>query len=410
MKIDANETFQVKRSGVTALIRPTQKADKTYWVVDYRANGKRKLVWRSTEAEARSAASEALDKIAKGESAALELTTSDRQFYLRAIEALVGTGKPVDVAAMEYAECLRVMGGKVTVLEACREWMKRNASIVAKINVADATEELLKQMAADGKSVWRIKAISAGLKALGEHFNGQPVIDITPAQISSYLTGLDMVARTKKNHRDVIGYFNRWLCLHKYLPKDTDWLYGVQDYAKAKVGETAIYTPEEMQAILKVCEDDELAAIAIGGFTAMRHSEICRLKWENIQLSDKPGESWIEVLGGKNERHGQLRRLVPVSDNLRAWLRTCHKPTGPVTKLDYEQSTKHLPHLVGRAKVAFKRNAFRHSGISYRVAQTGDVARIAEESGNSVAVIRMNYLRVVKPDEAAKWFNIFPAA
>jgi hypothetical protein len=43
------------------------------------------------------------------------------------------------------------------------------------------------------------------------------------------------------------------------------------------------------------------------------------------------------------------------------------------------------------------------------VAATGDQPRVADESGNSVTVIRQNYLRRVKPAEATKWFSIAPA-
>ena len=38
------------------------------------------------------------------------------------------------------------------------------------------------------------------------------------------------------------------------------------------------------------------------------------------------------------------------------------------------------------------------------------MTRVADESGNSPAIIRANYLRRVKPDQAAEWFNVMPAA
>jgi hypothetical protein len=40
----------------------------------------------------------------------------------------------------------------------------------------------------------------------------------------------------------------------------------------------------------------------------------------------------------------------------------------------------------------WKKNALRHSYISYRVAECADVARVVDESGNSPAVIKSNYL------------------
>jgi hypothetical protein len=61
-------------------------------------------------------------------------------------------------------------------------------------------------------------------------------------------------------------------------------------------------------------------------------------------------------------------------------------------------------------KMKWKKNALRHSYISYRVAECADVARVADESGNSPGIIKTNYLKRVKPDQAAEWFNIMPAA
>jgi hypothetical protein len=60
-------------------------------------------------------------------------------------------------------------------------------------------------------------------------------------------------------------------------------------------------------------------------------------------------------------------------------------------------------------KMRWKKNALRHSYISYRVAECADVARVADESGNSPAVIKANYLKRVKPDQAKEWFGIVPA-
>ena len=54
------------------------------------------------------------------------------------------------------------------------------------------------------------------------------------------------------------------------------------------------------------------------------------------------------------------------------------------------------------------RNKFRNSYISYRVAETKDPAKVAFESGNSVRTIVRDYLEITTPQEAKKWFSIFP--
>ena len=53
-------------------------------------------------------------------------------------------------------------------------------------------------------------------------------------------------------------------------------------------------------------------------------------------------------------------------------------------------------------------NGFRHSYISYRLAQINDTARVALEAGNSPEVIFQHYRELVGPDEAAAWFGVLP--
>ena len=44
----AGEVKEFKKNGISVRIRPTIKHGVTRFVLDYRANGQRKLVWRST--------------------------------------------------------------------------------------------------------------------------------------------------------------------------------------------------------------------------------------------------------------------------------------------------------------------------------------------------------------------------
>ena len=60
------------------------------------------------------------------------------------------------------------------------------------------------------------------------------------------------------------------------------------------------------------------------------------------------------------------------------------------------------------AVFAWKRNALRHSYISYRVADTKNVAQVALEAGNSPQMIFQHYRELVQPKEAKAWFAIEP--
>ena len=57
-----------------------------------------------------------------------------------------------------------------------------------------------------------------------ESFGSINVDAVTSDLISRHLAALNLAERTKKNHRDSVGFFNRWLVLRGYLAKGMDWL------------------------------------------------------------------------------------------------------------------------------------------------------------------------------------------
>jgi hypothetical protein len=62
----------------------------------------------------------------------------------------------------------------------------------------------------------------------------------------------------------------------------------------------------------------------------------------------------------------------------------------------------------GWAPFAWKHNALRHSFISYRVAETQDVAKVSLEAGNSPQMIFKHYRELVQPEAAKASFAIAP--
>src|ERR1039457_6156791 len=84
----SNGVTEIKRNGVSVRIRPTIKDGTTRFVLDYRVQGQRKLVWRSSMADARTAADDAIEKITDGQGEVINLKSADAHSYLRARAAL----------------------------------------------------------------------------------------------------------------------------------------------------------------------------------------------------------------------------------------------------------------------------------------------------------------------------------
>lgn len=401
----------VAEAGVSAKIyRANQtKNGKTYpgFIVAYSLLGKRKQVFRASLDDAEAFAREACQRIANGEHLALTLTNSDRMAYVRACEALVPTKIALDTACRDYADAFAILNGRAGLAEVCRDWIKRNSVQLPRITIRAAVDELERQSLADKKSAHRRKQL-AGL--LGRFANdiSLEVHNVTPEIVSRWLSALPLAERTRRNYRDMLGFFCRWLVMRGYLAKGTDWLEGVQNYSARKLGQIELFTPDEITTLLRYGEkhfQTMVPFLAVGAFAGLRHAEIARLDWREVELSEQPGESWLEVKAENAKT--DVRRLVPVRDNLKAWLLPHRKSSGKLCPL--ANTTKQLLNLAAAAGVEWKHNALRHSCISYRIAECSDVPRVAEESGNSPQIIRTNYLRRVKPAVAAAWFAIMPA-
>jgi integrase len=164
-----------------------------------------------------------------------------------------------------------------------------------------------------------------------------------------------------------------------------------------------IFTPNEMRRVLAAAPTSLLPLVAIGAFAGIRSVEIQRLKWHDIKWD----RGYIEIAGRKAKT--AARRLVPLSENLKAWLAPWRNAAGPI--ITRKSVAEALCDLGRKAKVegGWKKNALRHSYISYRIALTGDVPRTALEAGNSPEIIHRHYREVVTPEEAREWFGIMPS-
>ena len=408
MKTPDSFPHPVSRAGITVLIRRTSKGEGTYYIVDYILQGKRKQVWRATYAEAKAKADAAIDAIANGEHAALQLKDSERHIYLRAKESLASNQTPLDVAAREYADATELLRGRTSIQDACRFWLKHHEVDLPKITIAAAVE-VLKERDRGNVDAARMHQLGVLLGRFANDFNSD-VAEIHPASVDEWLAKLTkikggaMSEKSKRNYRDVIGYYNRFCVSKGYLAKGTNWLENARTYSAAKRGAIEIYTPDEIKKILASADPRLVTFLVINGFAGVRHEEIARLDWKDVALDDD-GDSFISIYADKAKT--KVGRMVPVKDNLKAWLRPLRQKAGPVC--EFANINKQLVKAAKSAGLKWKKNALRHSYISYRKSEIADVARVADEAGTSVTVIRSNYLQVIKPAVATEWFGIVPS-
>lgn len=104
------------------------------------------------------------------------------------------------------------------------------------------------------------------------------------------------------------------------------------------------------------------------------------------------------------------RRLVPVSDNLHAWLAPSRGISGAVMPPAITYRRKFLRALKAAGIESWLANALRHSFASYRLADTQDAAKTALELGHTESrTLFRPYRELVTPEAAKAYCNLFAA-
>ena len=409
----------VKRGHTTVKIYLTPSRGCEAFTVSYYLGDKRQRVTFSDLGLAMTEAETVANKLSTGEVNVLTLTSHDRLAYIRAIEALKPTGVPLEMAAMQFAEAHKLLQGE-SLLEAVRYYMKRTSVLRVKKTVPEIVEELVAAKEADHVSDVYIKDLNSRLGRFAERFT-EKISTVTAGEIGDFLRQLRgkdaegnetivLLGKSRNNYRRAIGTLLNFAVARGYLCKGD---LAVEDLAMAREqnGEIEIFRPEEMANLLEAADDALIPFLTIGAFAGLRHAELQRLDWSEVRLDD----GFIEVKASKAKTAS--RRLVPIQDNLKRWLTPLRKSGGAIC--DYANMSKQLLWLAeavdkklkaadATAGFVWKHNALRHSFISYRVAQTQNVAQVALEAGNSPRVVFSNYRELVRPADAVKWFAIVP--
>ena len=435
--------IRIEKAGqVYTLYRtPTVKGGVTYdaYTLVYRQSGLRKRELSSDIEALKKRVDEIAVDIREGRDESVTLRRSERDEYLRskelakrtglpverlvqqavnALDVLRATGQPLDLAVRHYAEAVRLLGSDL-VVEAARDYIKRHMTRIEPKLVSDAVAEFLREKKDQKRSERHIGTLRSHLNRFAGAMVGVKMASVTTDDLELFLNNLGSISGcTHDNFVRSFGGLFEWAKLKRYVPSDFDEVRRVTRLSTDEDGPIEVYTPGEMRAMLQSADDGILPLLAIGAFAGLRTSEIMRLDWEDVHLEN--GEPCIVVKKGKVKARGKARRIVPVSENLQAWLKP-HVKTGKVWPFSPSHIYKSLAPLTPKAeallqeqnpgaKLEWRSNALRHSFISYRVMVTKNIPQVAIESGNSPQMIDSNYRELVMEQDAREWFSIFPAS
>jgi integrase len=380
------------------------------WRVELREGGQRQRRYYSTEQAALEfIAGEAERRRNLGRSAA-GVSPRVLEDALRALEILAPFPAATLVeSARFYVDAQARRRGSKTVRKVAEEFIaNRRANGNSKQHLADLRDRLL----GGGK-----RSNPASLCGL---FGDTLICEVSTADAERWL------AKLQKNYspQSVHNYRRAARTLFNFaVPRDycgRNVIDAIQPpRIKPKSG-TGIFSPAEVEAVLRAADADLLPWLAIAFFTGLRSAELDRLHWDDVNFS----RGHVEVPAAKAKT--AQRRLVPILPALAAWLAPYHDKKGAIRPKNFHQKRRNAYRAAGFGKPgsetraeraagitlrAAPDNVARHSFASYRLADTSDAAKTALELGHtSTALLFNTYRDLVTPEAAAAFFAVRPEA
>lgn len=323
--------------------------------------------------------------------AAMGLTDSQRVDAVRALAILAPYGATLTAAAEAFAERAQLLERTVTF--------------------AVLREEYGNAQKADRKSPYYLRDIKGRLARFGETFDKRKVATIETREIDDWLRGLGMAPTSRVNFRKVLRTAFEFAVSRGYARENP-----VVRTAEVKIDHPTpgILTPKEIAALLSVADPKVVPSLALAAFAGLRDAEVGRMTWDRIDLAG--GHLKVDAAIAKTSS----RRIIPISDNLRAWLTPYAKKAGPIRGAGsvvyplYQAARAAGAEKLKKADEAasnleaWPHNALRHSFASYRMALVSNAAQVAEECGHSVQVMKTHYRELVTKADAEAWFAVAP--
>jgi len=417
------------------IYRYANRESVSFTVVWYEGEVRKRKVF-SDLGDAELHAQARVGQLSKGTAEILRLEGAQLLEYVRAREFVAEFGLALDTVAAEYRDAKRLIRGG-SLIDAAGYVNRQRLLDLPKKTVQEVYDELIKAKKAEGCSTKYTDDLESRVGKFAGAFGSKMVWAVNGGVIKEWLQGLEhatsrtdpdapkvpVTNRTRNNFRLCIQTLFSYAKAQRYLPADWNEMESIPLW-KVKDEEIEIFTPEEMTLLLAVAPTKLVPFLVIGGFAGLRTAEIERLDWSKVNMET----GYITVAAGIAKTN--VRRLVPIAPNLRAWLADYHQPQGKVLEvLNVAGAIKRLVTATREAEklkaesgerkaevgsqksgdgFEWRHNALRHSFCSYRLAEVKSAAQVSLEAGNSPQMVFRHYRELVTEKEAKAWFGITP--
>jgi integrase len=397
----------------------------------YKSGSVWKTKVRSALADLKSDAETIARGILNAETAALDVTAEERRIYVSARELLEPYGMQVDAVARDVVEAFKIMPG--VPLRDMAAFYKRNQTTALIVKtVSQVIKAMLDEKEEQDLSGRRKRDLRNDCKRIEDAFGPRNISEVTAEELLEFIRCTQRergFAWKRRNHlRDMVVCVWRYAKSKAWLPSDrvtaAEAVQRLPDPRTPRKLDT--YTAPEMQAWIANIKPQFLPWLLICGFSPIRSEEVAPdpytnkdpLRWEDFNWAKR----YITIRPETAKVRGE-DRIVPITDQLFAFLEPWHDKTGLVNPGEQpsKRETSRLSKITGSeidgrwVQLTWRPNALRKTWISAMLAMCDDKgnklwsrAHVAELAGTSEAKIRSNYKRPMDPDLAAAWFALRP--
>ena len=310
--------------------------------------------------------------------------------------------------SVEFPSWLRVMAQKSnerlaqhgkTIDDAVSFYVQHLAKLKRSLLLKEAMRELIENRRASGSTEGYCYDLGLRLGRFCREFPDRNTEEISSRELDEWLAGLNLAPVTRNTFRRDLHTLFAFCVSRGY--SSTNPVEGTR-IAKEVSQPVGILNVDETIRFLNAVPEKLIPYCAIGAFAGLRAAEVERLDWSHVDLES----GFIEVTA-KNSKTAR-RRLVKILPNLTAWLAPLEMTSGPVIPLNLRWLLADARERAGIS--CWPSNALRHSYASYHLAHFNDAAALALQMGHTnTAMIFQHYREVVKPKEAARYWEIVPS-
>lgn len=284
--------------------------------------------------------------------------------------------------AMQAEAMLADLG--VSLLDAVRDYVKRNAKTGARLTVEQAWTDYEAKLVAKKRSDATLADYKRDKKALPQSFLKLTVASATEDQIEKALDAAGKRGKAwNRRLREIRAVLNE-AQREKVKPEST------------RRKDPEILTAEQAAKLMEAAVKEDCALpFALMVFGGIRpEGEISRISWSNI------GEKHITISGEESKTADD--RQIPISDNLAAWIKG-HRGE-PIIPANWKRKVQAVRKAVG----VEGQDVLRHTFASMFYRLHGEHETVLAMGHTSFKTTEKFYKRAVTTEEAKAFFIIAP--